>query len=708
MKHLLTAVYTLFIYSIALTHSTTLRAEDGHSLWLRYQPNEQPAVVQLQNIKKPSPTLSIAREELSQYWYGSEPVCLVRLSTPASTTLSASPSTSESAHCSSEAFTLSRKAGAITISSPTDTGLLYGAYTLLRLQATDQLSQLSEDAPLTETPSNDIRILNHWDNPNGTIERGYAGSSLWKWDEIPATPKKKMPAHLQTLYTEYARANASIGINATVLNNVNAKPMMLSADMIGKTAAIANILRPYGIRVYLAVNFGSPHAIGGLDTADPLTPEVIKWWKQKVDEVYRLIPDFGGFLVKANSEGEPGPMDYGRTHVDGANMLADALQPHGGLVMWRAFVYNAGGGDRASQAYDEFMRFDGQFRDNVIIQIKNGPIDFQPREAVSPLLLSMKQTRTMPEFQITQEYTGHSIHTCYLAPMWKEFFATVDNNTHVESSAMPVALSGVANIGDDRNWCGNDLAQANWYAFGRLAWNQSLSSEQIVREFLAHTFTNDERFVNPMAALMMHSRETVVSYMMPLGLHHIFAGGHHYGPEPWCAPKGWREDWLPRYYHRADSVGIGFDRTTHGSNNVSQYPEPLRSLYNNIHTCPENLLLWFHHASWDHLMQNGLTLWQTLCYKYEEGAREAERFVNTWQQMKPYIDGDRYQSMLWRFQRQARDAWWWHDACILYFQQFSHLPIPADITPMRFRLDDMMKFKINIDNYRAPKPEMLP
>ncbi|MCQ2197393.1 MAG: alpha-glucuronidase [Bacteroidaceae bacterium] len=682
----------LFTIVLLCLSALTVQAEDGHSLWLRYKGGNHATVCT--NQKKPSPTLVIAQKELSKNWQGDEKIILV-----------------QGEGNGKESFTLQRTDEGIQASSATDKGLLYAAYTLLRMQETGEIDQLTTTS-ITETPSNDIRILNHWDNPNGTVERGYAGSSLWKWDEITPTLKagkevKWKNAELKQRITDYARANASIGINATVLNNVNAKPLMLSSDMIGKTASIADILRPYGIKVYLAVNFGSPHGIGDLDTADPLNPEVVKWWQKKVAEIYTLIPDFGGFLVKANSEGEPGPMDYNRTHVDGANMLADALHPHGGIVMWRSFVYASDGGDRANQAYTEFKRFDGQFRNNVIIQIKNGPIDFQPREPISPLFFGLEKTRTMPEFQITQEYTGHSIHTCFLAPMWKEFFGFQSMCSTPKAYGQKL-LAGVANIGDDINWCGNDLAQANWYAFGRLAWNEELSSEQIAREFLAQTFTNDPKFVEPITELLLHSRETVVSYMMPLGLHHIFAGGHHYGPEPWCAPKGWREDWLPRYYHRADNEGIGFDRTHNGSKNTEQYPEPLRSLYDNINTCPENLLLWFHHASWNHLMSNGLTLWHNLCGKYEEGAQQAEKFVEVWKQVKPYIDSERYESMLWRLQRQARDAWWWHDACILYFQQFSQLPIPSCITPMQFKLDDLMKVKLPIDNYRAPKPDMLP
>lgn len=545
-----------------------------------------------------------------------------------------------------------------------------------------------------------LRILNHWDNPDGTVERGYAGRSIWKWKEIPAG-KGSIPKALKARYEEYGKYNQEIGINGTVLNNVNAKPMMLSTDMLKKTAKIADVLRPYGIKVYLSVNFASPKALGDLKTADPLDAGVQKWWMKKANEIYKLIPDFGGFLVKANSEGEPGPMDYGRTHVDGANMLAAALKPHGGIVMWRAFVYSAKGGDRASQAVEEFLPFDGQFADNVIIQIKNGPIDFQPREPVSPLFFALKKTKMMAELQITQEYTGHSIHTCYLGTQNAEFFNAVKN--------VPlVGVAGVANIGDVDNWTNNDLARANWYAFGRMTSDRSVSARQAAEEFLKKEYNTDVAFVKPMTQLLMKSHETVVDYMMPLGLHHIFAGGHHYGPEPWCAPKGWREDWLPRYYHKADAAGIGFDRTDKGSGNASLYPEPLRTIYNDIELCPENLILWFHHVGWDYTMKNGLSLWENLCYTYDRGVREASTFVDTWKAMKPYVDAKRYESQLSRFERQAKDAQWWRDACLLYFQQFSKRPLPVDCPAPKYKLDDLMKFKLDIDNYSVADLDMLP
>ena len=581
-----------------------------------------------------------------------------------------------------------------------------------------------------------LRLLNHWDNPNGTIERGYSGSSIWKWEEIPAG-KKPMPEALRTKYEEYGRINQQYGINGTVLNNVNAKPEMLSTPMLRKVAKIADILRPYGIRVYLSVNFATPRALGDLPTADPLDPRVQRWWTKKADEIYRLVPDFGGFLVKANSEGEPGPMDYGRTHADGANMLADAMQPHGGIVMWRAFVYSAKGGDRASQAYNEFMPLDGQFRDNVIIQIKNGPIDFQPREPVSPLFFGLKKTKMMLELQITQEYTGQSIHTCFLAPMWKEVLSTLgfDDATSAKPYTKPniVGIAGVSNIGDTIGWTSNPLALANWYAFGRLATDPTASSHQIAEDFLRTHYTDNPRFLRPATLMLCRSHEALVNYMMPYGLHHIFAADHHYGPEPWCERKGWREDWLPRFYHRADTIGLGFNRSDHsepcladpeGSDNVAQYPEPLRTFYNDLATCPERFLLWFHHVPWQYELTNGLSLWNNLCYKYDEGVRQAHELVALWEQAMegmgntnsaetadPKTSLSSAQSLnlqLALLRRQAQDAQWWRDACLLYFQQFSRLPFPSDSPEPQHTLQQLMDYHLDMDNYSAPDPALLP
>ena len=585
------------------------------------------------------------------------------------------------------------------VAGNSDAGLLYGVYHLLRLI---QTNQFDENLSILEKPAYNHRLLNHWDNLDRTVERGYAGYSIWMWDELPAV--------VSPLYKEYARANASIGINGTVLNNVNASPEILSAEYLEKVKAIAAEIRPYNIKVYLSINFSSPKELGGLKDSDPMNPEVQKWWKEKAKEIYSIIPDFGGFLVKANSEGLPGPMDYGRTHVDGANMLADAVKPYGGIIMWRAFVYNPDGDDRAKQAYKEFKQFDGKFRDNVIVQLKNGPVDFQPREPFSPLFGAMVKTPVMPEFQITQEYLGFSNHIAYLAPMWKE---CLDSDTYCKGEGSTVAkttdgsiynqkitaIAGVANIGEDRNWCGNHFAQANWYAFGRLAWNHRLTSEEIADEWLKMTFSKDGNFVETVKNLMLSSRESVVKYMMPLGLHHLFAWGHHYGPEPWCEIPDARPDWLPKYYHNANETGVGFDRSTSGSNAVSQYNSPLREQFNNIETCPENLILWFHHVPWTHRMKSGKTLWDELCYTYDDGLQEVREYQKIWDKMEKYVDSERFKHIQSRLKIQSRDAVWWKDACLLYFQQFSVLPIPYDIERPVSELEDLMKIKLNMTHH---------
>ncbi|WP_289105749.1 alpha-glucuronidase [uncultured Bacteroides sp.] len=660
----------LFISATALPSFS----EDGSRLWLRYD-----TVSVRKQIDKgiDSPVMRLAENELSTFWKGGK----VSLQLMAD---------SEYFALGKDGYTINVENGTTVLRSMSETGLLYAAYHLLRLQACgEDCSRLD----IKEKPMNDIRILNHWDNPDGTIERGYAGRSLWKWDELPAKVSPR--------YAEYARANASIGINGTVLNNVNASPEALSSDNLKKVKTLADIFRPYGIKVYLSVNFATPIKLGGLATADPLNSDVAEWWKQKVYEIYSMIPDFGGFLVKANSEGQPGPCDYHRTHAEGANMLASALKPYGGIVMWRAFVYSPSDADRAKQAYLEFKPLDGKFLDNVIVQVKNGPIDFQPREPYSPLFGAMPHTQLMVEFQVTQEYLGHSNHLAYLAPMWKEFYS------YYSPSNMKAA-AGVTNIGDDTNWCGNDLAQSNWYAFGRLAWNPALSSEEIAREWLAQTFTADSRFVRPMTEVMMQSREAVVDYMMPLGLHHIFAWGHHYGPEPWCEIEGARPDWLPTYYHRADKEGLGFDRTTDGSDAVSQYPDSLAAVFNSIDSCPDEFLLWFHHVPWKHEMKSGRTMWDELCLHYQRGVDAARGFRDTWKDMLPYVDAERHASVAHRFDIQASDAVWWKDACLEYFRTFSHMKYPAGVEKPRFSLKKLKKVKLPIDNYTCPSADMLP
>ena len=694
--------YKLLILSMFV--ASMVKAQSlSHALWLNMESATQKVTVILKG--KATPIVNVAKAELQKYCsdYSNVELQYNAQLPPREYDVMAGKGLLDS-------YEIVASKDRVTIKGNTDRALLYGVYELLRLQKTgDALTRGRQ------TPAHAIRCLNHWDNPNGTVERGYAGSSIfWCRGEYQS---KQRNTDAEKLWREYARANASIGINATVIDNVNAKPIVLSADTLKKVAHIANVLRPYGIRVYLAVNFASPKALGELETADPLDPRVRSWWSRKAKEIYKLIPDFGGFLVKANSEGEPGPMDYGRTHVDGANMLAEALEPFGGLVMWRAFVYAAKGGDRASQAYTEFMPYDGDFRDNVIIQIKNGPIDFQPREPLSPLFFGLKKTRAMAELQITQEYTGHSIHTCFLAPMWKEALLPSRLERNATTPVLSDAIAGVANVGDDDNWCGSDMAQANWYAFGRLAWNKELSSGDIAKEWLKQTFSTDDEFVRKVSNLMVRSYEAVVDYMMPMGLHHIFAGGHHYGPEPWCDPRGWRIDWLPRFYHRADTIGVGFNRSNKtepclfdsiGSANVEQYPEPLRTMYNNIETCPEHLLLWFHHVPWNYTLHNGLSLWDNLCNTYDRGVAEAESFVQTWKSMERFVDKTRFERQLRLFDRQAADAWWWRDACLLYFQQFSRMDLPANAPAFRHKLDRLMKFRLPIDNYRAPKLEQLP
>lgn len=671
-------LYILLFLMIPLT----VLAEDGSQLWLRFPAKNGVSADKIIS-KGNSPTLNIAKKELMNHWQGQE----IELRTD------------KSLKNLKGGYTIKSVQNKLVISAEKEIGLLYGVYHILRLQ---QTKSAVTNLNITEKPSYDVRILNHWDNLDGTIERGYAGHSLWKWEDLPNT--------ISPRYEEYARANASIGINATVLNNVNASPNMLRKDYLEKVKVLADIFRPYGIKVYLSVNFSSPKVLGGLQNSDPLNKDVQKWWKDKASEIYKLIPDFGGFLVKANSEGQPGPQDYGRTHADGANMMADVLKPYGGIVMWRAFVYSPSKEDRAKQAYLEFVPLDGKFRDNVIIQIKNGPVDFQPREAFNPLFGALKKTSEMVEFQITQEYLGFSNHLVYLAPLFKE---TLDSDTYSNGKGSTIAkitdgtlrpakisaISAVSNIGEDKNWTGHHFAQANWYAFGRLAWNHDLTSEQITDEWIKMTFTDNEKFISPVKEIMLTSRETAVDYMMPLGLHHIFASGHHYGPEPWGDYKGGRPDWSPVYYHQANAQGIGFDRTKSGSNAVSDYFPPLNEIYGNIKTCPENLLLWFHHVPWDYQMKDGKTLWEGLSYKYDTGVKNVREYQKVWDKMQPYVDEERFQNVQSKLKIQAKDAVWWKDACLLYFQTFSKMPIPYDIERPVHKLEDLKKIKLNMGHH---------
>ena len=663
--------YLIFLFTV-LTSLHVSAQSDGSQLWLGKQyANSCQVISQLPD----NATAKIAKQELENNWRGKNVELKIdkALNLGEGYNLYARPA-QQGDNIQYEAT--------ITASNPI--GLLYGAYELIRLQNTDAYNtgsgnqqNFSKAIDETEKPQVGLRILNHWDNLDGSIERGYAGKSIFKWEEIKLGKKGKGGSISKSLHDRlitYARANASLGINGSVLNNVNASPKMMTAEYINKVKVIANILRPYGIRVYLSINFASPMALGYTKTADPLDKKVQQWWKKKAKEIYAAIPDFGGFLVKANSEGQPGPGDYHRTHAEGANMLADAVKPYGGIIMWRSFVYGANhkGEDRVKQAVSEFKGMDGKFRDNVILQSKNGPLDFQPREPYAPIFDNIKQTPQIAELQITQEYLGQSKHLTYLAPMWKEFFDFVNPNKLV-------GISGVANIGDDANWCGHPFSQANWYAFGRLAWNPSLSAEEIAHEWLVQTYENqDEKFTKPVEMMMMTSREACVNYMMPLGLHHIFKFDHHYGPEPDGFIASYPLEWCPVYYHKADAKGIGFDRSSKGTDAVGQYPEPYRSQYDNIQTCPEEYLLWFHHVAWDYKMKSGSTLWQELCMKYNMGVAMVEVYRDYWHtSAKQYMKGheQEWQHTDSLLNVQLENAKEWRETCLKYFQTFSKMDI---------------------------------
>lgn len=663
--------YLILLFTV-LTSLHVSAQSDGSQLWLGKQyANSCQVISQLPD----DATAKIAKQELENNWHGKN----VELKIDKA--LNLGEGYNIYARPAQQGDNIQYEA-TITASNPI--GLLYGAYELIRLQNTDAYNtgsgnqqNFSKAIDETEKPQVGLRILNHWDNLDGSIERGYAGKSIFKWEEIKLGKNGKGGSISKSLHDRlitYARANASLGINGSVLNNVNASPKMMTAEYINKVKVIANILRPYGIRVYLSINFASPMALGYTKTADPLDKKVQQWWKKKAKEIYATIPDFGGFLVKANSEGQPGPGDYHRTHADGANMLADAVKPYGGIIMWRSFVYGANhkGEDRVKQAVSEFKGMDGKFRDNVILQSKNGPLDFQPREPYAPIFDNIKQTPQIAELQITQEYLGQSKHLTYLAPMWKEFFGFVNPDRLV-------GISGVANIGDDANWCGHPFSQANWYAFGRLAWNPSLTAEEIAHEWLVQTYENqNEKFTKPVEMMMMTSREACVNYMMPLGLHHIFKFDHHYGPEPDGFIASYPLEWCPVYYHKADAQGVGFDRSSKGTDAVGQYPEPYHSMYDNIATCPEEYLLWFHHVAWDYKMKSGSTLWQELCMKYNMGVAMVEVYRDFWHtSAKQYMKGheQEWQHTDSLLNVQLENAKEWRNTCLKYFQTFSKMKI---------------------------------
>ena len=673
------------------------RAEDGHELWLRYHPLPAEQIKLYRShasqliADAATPTRTAAREELLRGLHG-----LLGAAPPLSTTVTSdgaiivgTPASSpliaqlglDTSRLGKEGYEIRSVTlhghAAIAIVGNDDIGVLYGSFHFLRLL---QTAQPIDHLAITEAPRITLRVLDHWDNLNGSVERGYAGASIWDWWKLPDWTSPR--------YTDYARANASIGINGVVLNNVNADALILTPAYLKKMAALADVFRPYGIRIYLSVRFSAPIEIGSLKTADPLDPGVQRWWREKVDEIYKLVPDFGGFLVKANSEGQPGPQDYKRTHADGANLFADALAPHGGVVMWRAFVYSqTSADDRAKQAYSEFKPLDGRFRANVLLQVKNGPIDFQPREPFSPLFGAMPRTPLMMELQITKEYLGFATHLVYLGPLYEEVLSA---DTMAKGSGSTVAkvidgtldthalsgMAGVANIGTDRDWCGSDFNQANWFVFGRLAWNPTLSTHAIAETWVRMTFTNDAAFVKPVVDMMMGSREAAVDYMTPLGLVHLMAPGHHYGPAPWDTSLA-RADWRPPYYHRADRQGIGFDRTRTGSDAADQYAPPIATQFNDVKQTPETLLLWFHHLPWDYRMRSGNTLWYELVAHYTQGVENVKRMRETWRHLDGHIDADRYRKAAAFLAIQEREAQWWRDACIAYFQQVSGLPLPA-------------------------------
>ena len=697
---------------VSVLEASTAWAEDGYELWLRYPVVSDASLLRQYRasataliVAGDSPTAGATREEFTRGLRGllGSAVPIVRdvgrdgvilAGTPTNSPVIAGLGLGEDLRRAGNEGFLVRSMPvngrrATVIAANTDIGVLYGTFHFLRLLQTHQrIDALS----LVDAPAIRHRVLNHWDNLDGTVERGYAGASLWDWHKLPDFRAPR--------YRDYARANASIGINGTVLTNVNANATSLTGEYLAKAAALADVFRPYGIRVYLTARFSAPIEVGGLKTADPLAADVRAWWGRKAGEIYEVIPDFGGFLVKANSEGQPGPQDYGRTHSDGANMLADALAPHGGIVMWRAFVYSENvREDRAKQAYTEFQPLDGTFRPNVLVQVKNGPVDFQPREPIHPLFGAMPRTPLMLELQITKEYLGFATHLVYLAPLVEEVLRTdtrtgdgslvrrvVDGRLHGHTQT---GIAGVANTGADRNWCGSVFACANWHAFGRLAWSPSLGSADLAGEWLRMTFTNDRGFVDPVKAIMLASRQAAVDYMTPLGLHHLMARGHHYGPGPWVS-GGPRADWTSVYYHRADAAGIGFDRTTAGSNAVGQYAPALRRIYDSIDRVPEDLLLWFHHVPWDHRMRSGRALWDEIVERYCRGIQSVRGMQATWRALEGRIDTERYEETRAFLAIQEQEARWWRDASVLYFQTFSKRPIQDACGPPEHSLDYYM------------------
>lgn len=686
------------LLSIFMLQFSNVLAEDGYRAWLRYEQVQDQAKLNSYRthikqvvVNDKSATMKAIKQEMNRALPGllGTEVPFVDAVESDGTLIAGTPENSDFIaslklkkdfkNLNAEGFLIKQqkvKGNEVTVvAAKTDVGVLYGVFHLFRLM---QTRQTIEDLDLQSSPKIQHRILNHWDNLNRLVERGYAGLSLWEWGTLPEFKKPR--------YTDYARLNASMGINGTVLNNVNADPRILTDQFINKVEALAEVFRPYGIKVYLSVNFQSPMRVGPLETADPLDPNVRQWWADKATEIYERIPDFGGFLVKADSEGQPGPFKYDRNHAEGANMLAEAVEPHGGIVIWRAFVYSPEQNDRFREAYDEFVPLDGKFKDNVLLQVKNGPIDFQPREPFSPLFGAMEKTNTMLELQITQEYFGFDKHLAYQGPLFTE---ALDADTYAKGEGSTVGdvisgevfdynhtgMAGVVNLGTARNWTGHPFVQSSWYAFGRLAWDYTLSAKEIADEWLGMTFSNNREFVSTVKDIMMVSREAGVNYRMPLGLTHLYAQGHHYGPAPWTSDLP-RADWTAVYYHKADSQGIGFDRTQSGSYAVEQYNEPLKTKYSKPETTPEEYLLWFHHLPWDYEMNSGRTLWEELVHKYYKGVEQVRLMQEQWNTMEGTIDKERFQHVKALLELQEEDAIWWRNACVLYFQSINGKAIP--------------------------------
>ena len=709
---LMAACITLVFTLSARAEHSILDGDDGYRLWLKYHEvsdqtlkKEYLANIKSWHVDDDSPTATVMRTELNfalPRLLG-KPIAenkqlsakqLLIVSSVDSALLAGSDIPERLRELNSEGYVIEsttiKGKRLIVVAGKNPVAALYGMYHTLRLMQTQQHIR---EVKIVSQPKIQLRVLNHWDNLDRHVERGYAGESLWDWH--------KLPDYIYQRYHDYARANASIGINGAVLNNVNATPIILTPQYLEKVAALAKVFRPYGVKVYLSINFSSPKLIGGLPTSDPLDKNVQQWWKDKADEIYRYVPDFGGFLVKANSEGQPGPGDFGRTHAQGANMLARALAPHGGVVMWRAFVYaNEKHEARSKQAYSEFKPLDGKFDDNVLVQVKNGPIDFQPREPFSPLFGATPKTPLMMEFQITQEYLGFSTHLVYLGPLYKE---ALDSDTYAKGKGSTVAkvvdgslfhnkisgIAGVANTGTDRNWTGHPILQANWYVFGRLAWDHDLGADDIADEWIRMTLSNDQQVVDTLKDIMMRSRETAVNYMTPLGLHHMMATGHHYGPGPWVDNLA-RDDWNPVYYHKAGKDGIGYNRSSSGVNAVEQYHKEVRELFDSPKTVPEKYLLWFHHLPWDYKMPSGKTLWDELVLHYFAGAADVRKMREQWNSLQGKIDPLQFQEVQMSLDIQVKEAEWWRDACVLYFQQYSQMPLPEGLPPIKSKLKDLM------------------